>query len=261
MRKIRTFESIDKICQRCNSIFTTDWKHKAQQFCSKTCMYEWRKNKSWEEVECKHCKTIFKRRKNERHPRTNKKRMFCSNDCSLKSEHRKRILRKWIKNNNPMSNSESVQKIFDTKLKNHGDGHYNNPEQVSSTTLKRYGVKRGYQINPANGHSISKIQKTVYKEVKKIYKNAKLEEYLKDADMSVDIFVPDKKIVIEVNGDYWHMNPLKYIATDYNKSMHMTAQDVWNRDAKRISNLKILGYTVYSVWEKEIREKTYILNI
>lgn len=58
--------------------------------------------------------------------------------------------------------------------------------------------------------------------------------------------------ILEFNGDYWHANPKFYKASDgvlHNKSV--TAQEIWDRDAKILAALRKLGYSVLVVWEND----------
>lgn len=247
-------------CELCGISFSTDWKHRKQRFCTSNCMYEWRKTQSWEIVACLHCKKNFKRRKKYRNWRSGLPQLFCSDYCNKKSEFRKEKLKIWGKSqNNHWTQEKTKNKIKKTKLLKYGDENYNNPQKTKKTTLKKYGVPCGFFINPSNGHSISKIQRQVYEHVKTKYKSAKLEEYLKDVDLSIDIYIPKTKTVIEVNGDYWHMNPIKYKSTDYNKNTHLTAEQTWKKDKEKVDYLKNNGYKVIIVWENEVRNSKYKL--
>ena len=75
--------------------------------------------------------------------------------------------------------------------------------------------------------------------------------------MFVDIYVPDKNLVIECFGDYWHMSPSKYSATDYNKSTKRTAAEQWEKDRKRKLFMESKGYKVVELWEHEINNGDY----
>jgi G:T-mismatch repair DNA endonuclease (very short patch repair protein) len=66
-------------------------------------------------------------------------------------------------------------------------------------------------------------------------------------------FVLDKKI-IEFNGDYWHMNPNKYKASYFNKSIQETAGEKWKIDNEKINLIKKEGYEVLIVWESEYHQ-------
>lgn len=256
MRKIRKFDTIEKECEWCHNKFEVTWKYKKQRFCCKQCMYDWRKNENWEELECLECGKKFKSRKNDRNWVSGEKRMFCSQKCNLSSEYRKDKLRDWIKNNNPMHNGISPSNISKTKLKKYGDKNYNNPKQQKQTLFDRYGVNVSF-FRKSNGLRITSIQKIVYNYIKSIYDSALLEETLADVLISVDIYIPDKKIVIETDGDYWHMNPKIYKKDFYNKSTHKTAKETWQYDKKRRKVLTDAGYKVIALWETDIKNGNY----
>jgi hypothetical protein len=73
--------------------------------------------------------------------------------------------------------------------------------------------------------------------------------------------------IIEFNGDYWHANPLRYLATD--KIRGTNAIDIWNFELEKISLAKNAGYRVMIIWESEFldnkiktieRVKKWLLN-
>ena len=71
-----------------------------------------------------------------------------------------------------------------------------------------------------------------------------------------DFRLLDTKIIIEINGDYWHANPEKYKAEDIinypgNKKY---AKDIWNRDNKFIKYAEKNGYKVISIWESTMKK-------
>ena len=81
------------------------------------------------------------------------------------------------------------------------------------------------------------------------------EKYISDKDgnhYSYD-FCLNKKF-IEFNGDYWHMNPKLYKATDINKTSKKTAQEIWDYDAKKKKCAEDCGYKILYIWESEYIE-------
>jgi G:T-mismatch repair DNA endonuclease (very short patch repair protein) len=69
-----------------------------------------------------------------------------------------------------------------------------------------------------------------------------------------DIWIPSKNVVIEIYGDFWHANSKFYKESDIlkmHKKSHM-AGDIWQKDAKRISDIESCGIRVLIVWENEI---------
>ncbi len=127
MRKTRKFDSIEKECEWCHNKFEATWKYRKQRFCSKQCMYDWRKNENWEKLECLECGKKFKSRKNDRNWVSGKKRMFCSQECNRSSEYKKDKLRQFFTSNkNPRCSVKVKNSISQTKLKKYGDKNYNN---------------------------------------------------------------------------------------------------------------------------------------
>jgi G:T-mismatch repair DNA endonuclease (very short patch repair protein) len=66
-----------------------------------------------------------------------------------------------------------------------------------------------------------------------------------------DFLVQNTKI-IEVYGDYWHMNPLKYKDTDINKNRKMTSKEIWEHDNLRLDSFRKCGYDTLIIWENDI---------
>lgn len=71
-----------------------------------------------------------------------------------------------------------------------------------------------------------------------------------------DIYVPELNLIVEVNGNYWHANPKYFASNDVIGHKRMTASQVWERDAKKVEDLRRLGYNVVTVWESDIKSMT-----
>ncbi|MGI0058163.1 MAG: hypothetical protein ACREBJ_00205 [Nitrosotalea sp.] len=67
----------------------------------------------------------------------------------------------------------------------------------------------------------------------------------------------DKKVIVEINGDYVHTNPNKFTADDMIivRSSQYTAQDKWNYDQKRKEALEALVFKVFIVWQLDNLEE------
>jgi hypothetical protein len=243
---------VKKICEWTGEEFWVNWKCRNRRFKDITAMYEWRKDNTRETIKCETCGTPFKRSKNAKgHWRTGNKPRHCSKKCFDKSPSINESRRKWTIENQPMNNSESRKKISKTKKKKYGDPNYNNLEKNKETMIEKYGVPYAVYLPQCQsvGKSISKFQRREYEKIKAEYPDALLEEYLPDVDRSVDIYIPSEKKIIECFGDYWHMNPEKYLAEDYNKNIHKTAKEIWEFDNERIELFKNKGYLVEIIWE------------
>jgi G:T-mismatch repair DNA endonuclease (very short patch repair protein) len=71
-----------------------------------------------------------------------------------------------------------------------------------------------------------------------------------------DFLLNDIKLIIEVNGDYWHANPLLYKETDIlnYKFGIKKAKDIWDRDQFKKEMAEKKGYTLIYIWETEIHD-------
>ena len=72
------------------------------------------------------------------------------------------------------------------------------------------------------------------------------------------------KKIIEYNGDDYHANPKKYLAEDYPNPFNndITAQEIWDKDDRKISLAKENGFDVMVIWDSEYRwgNKKKIIN-
>lgn len=59
--------------------------------------------------------------------------------------------------------------------------------------------------------------------------------------------------IIEVHGDYWHMNPTIYPETFYHTLQGLTAKDIWHKDRLKMECARECGNQVLEVWESDIR--------
>lgn len=62
------------------------------------------------------------------------------------------------------------------------------------------------------------------------------------------------KIIIEVQGDMWHANPLTYKENDLIMG-RMLVKSIWDKDAKKKKKAEEKGYKVIYIWEHEISKK------
>ena len=72
-----------------------------------------------------------------------------------------------------------------------------------------------------------------------------------------DFYLPDTNIVFELNGDFWHANPSKYKSNDilpFPGTNGVIAQDIWDKDKKKIDFIKNLGYIVCILWECQLKK-------
>lgn len=73
----------------------------------------------------------------------------------------------------------------------------------------------------------------------------------------VDFYLPDYKMILEVNGDYWHVNPDVYdiYGNDPSKKpLNNNQYEFLKRDKIRKKDFSKYNYEYVEIWEKEIHE-------
>lgn len=83
------------------------------------------------------------------------------------------------------------------------------------------------------------------------------EVHIPESRFTVDEINLDKKIILEINGDYVHANPKTFIASDIialrgNKYL---AKDKWGKDRIKKEFLESLGFKVIIIWESDDLEQ------
>jgi len=58
--------------------------------------------------------------------------------------------------------------------------------------------------------------------------------------------------IIEIYGDYWHMNPNSFSINSVNPTTKQLAGEKWESDSVRVKSLIKCGYSVLIIWETEI---------
>lgn len=124
-------------------------------------------------------------------------------------------------------------------------------------------VRYGYDIkdictikNPIGEYKgRSKLQEQIFEYIKTIYDGVVIfncrDLFINvcDKKIEIDIYIPEKNIAFEVNGDYWHMNPKLYNENDVNEKTNETAKEIWDKDEykKQICESTNISYNV--IWE------------
>lgn len=189
------------------------------------------------------------------------KHNFCKNHPSRK---------KWEKRLMDDENRENVfqresvkEKIKETCLKKYGVTHHMKnkdiQEKICQIFLKKYGTK--YPITKSHGVTIPHLKIIYLLQNNNI--DFEIEQGINDKYW-VDILLPNKKI-IEIYGDFWHANPIKYKDTDVlnfpgKLGGYKLAKEIWDKDEKRTCYLKNQGYDVFIVWEKDINNDLHIVK-
>lgn len=64
----------------------------------------------------------------------------------------------------------------------------------------------------------------------------------------------DKKLLIEIHGDYWHCNPIKYDPNWTHPIKKQSASQIWDKDKQRIFDWSQKGYKTLVIWELDIKK-------
>jgi G:T-mismatch repair DNA endonuclease (very short patch repair protein) len=68
------------------------------------------------------------------------------------------------------------------------------------------------------------------------------------------------RTIIECFGDFWHCNPSLWAEGDFNKSLHLTAREKWEKDRDRQAKLEAMGYRFVSFWESDLRNAPELIQ-
>lgn len=68
-----------------------------------------------------------------------------------------------------------------------------------------------------------------------------------------DFYIPEYNVIVEIDGDYWHANPGKYLPEDLIGGKKLLAKDIWEKD--RIKSKAIIdeGYVLKRYWASELK--------
>lgn len=70
----------------------------------------------------------------------------------------------------------------------------------------------------------------------------------------VDGYIPDKRICLEFNGDYYHGNPKIYDQRSYCKQLKCTYGELYQKTYLRYNWLLQHNYAVFYVWEADYKK-------
>lgn len=173
---------------------------------------------------------------------------------------------------NPLcKGTESFKKRNQSVQDNYGVSNVFQLETVKvkskQTLFDKYGVLNSIELPSykRNNGRLSSIHKKIANYLSDINVQFELEKgnlfkaynkiLQRNYNPIVDIIVEDKKLVIEINGDYYHADPKKYKPTDmlYKWKGYQEAKAIWEFDNQRKEQIESFGYKVLVLWETDIR--------
>lgn len=108
------------------------------------------------------------------------------------------------------------------------------------------------------GNGVSKLETSFFQKLSKITE-LDLERGLqckikcKNINFYCDYYHSSNKKIIEIFGDYWHMNPALHKSTELNERIQKTSAEIWKIDENRIAELRTAGYETLIIWESDIK--------
>lgn len=188
-----------------------------------------------------------------------------------RNEYKKTVKQKYGVEN--VSQSQIIKKKKErTNIEKYGVSNPFQREEIieksKNTMLDKYGVSNAIHLPRKNSTGrLSKPHKKVSEKLLEIgieHENdqtglfSKFNSKLNRVYCPIpDIYIPSKKIVIEIYGDRWHMNPRFYKETDIVRFFigERTGKETWEYDKTRIDHIASFGINVLTIWEYDIKIK------
>lgn len=171
---------------------------------------------------------------------------------------------------NPSQNKDVQRKKEETFMKHYGIKNiFCDSQFIKQCFKEKYGVESiAYLNRPINQYnnfnsSIHKKVLTILDELGIMYLSDKHINLLKYNDElqkyynpRPDICIENKKIILEIQGNYWHANPSIYKPNDLIRLYkgYINASKIWENDEIRKKHIESFGYKVYYIWEDEINK-------
>jgi very-short-patch-repair endonuclease len=222
-------------CISCGSEYSGNYPDN-KKYCSRECWntqrptrikrYAYSKN-------CKWCNTEFITKE--------KSQLFCSNKCVNEWQGRDKVKYNCKTCNNEFRLSKSLADSRNYEIKFCSIKCRNTDLEWQKAHIKA-NLK---QQNNKGLNKLEKIGNEILNDLGVVYQHQVLlfDKFL------VDVLIPEKNIVIQWDGDYWHGHPtkLKNGTPDKRQKQRM------NLDNSQDSYMKKSGYTVLRFWENEVK--------
>jgi hypothetical protein len=154
---------------------------------------------------------------------------------------------KGVGSNNAMNNPENRKKVSIGLKKSWLDENSDNRRKKLSGYMSNKHKLGKLKYSPT-----SKTQNEILSLLKKDYNDIKLNFNIEGK--LFDFYIPNKNILIEFNGDYWHCNPKLYKSDYINKKKGVTAKELWDYDKQKTILGESKGFIVITIWEYDYKE-------
>lgn len=139
-------------------------------------------------------------------------------------------------------------------------------DSIQESYMIKYGVKHPMQVQSiarkvlgAKFSKPHKLMNDIILSESLSFENEKLVRFTEEGTnkyVIYDVYVPDLNLLIEVNGDYYHANPILYKSGDILFASHArsrTVDSIWKRDWKKRIIAKKNGFLFMEVWEYDLK--------
>jgi hypothetical protein len=108
------------------------------------------------------------------------------------------------------------------------------------------------RLKTLHSNFTSKLELRVKEIIKSLNIDFEHQYYLKGQAFD---FLVGGRLLIEVNGDYWHANPLLFTADDmFFFRGEISSKDIWSKDKAKIQMGLNEGFITLTLWESELKD-------
>lgn len=156
--------------------------------------------------------------------------------------------------NNSMNNPENRKKISIKLKEKYKNGDLDYLKKIQSDFATKCHSDGVFKKCP-----VSKIELEIGRKLNDCSINFKPQ--FKITSKPYDFYFPEKNLLVEFNGDYFHANPIKYDANYFNKKKSMFAYQLWEQDELKKKEALNNGYNFLTIWESEYKQdKNLVIN-
>lgn len=259
-------------CQRCNAPHNGEYG--SGKYCSKKCAFTKNENQLAAYRKPKSDETKRKMSK----PKSNSSRMgksdksgnnnpnSCAKNGKLKDRNNLAYLNVCKANKqNGLGWNEETRKLHSEKMKGASNWMRGKTHSKESINKIKIGIQEKYKSGNFNSfsRSISKAEREIMKYLTENNVNFISQYIIKGTLNRYDLYLPNKNLIIEYYGDYWHGNPNIYtkdaiLGRGFNK---YTAEHKWKTDSEKERFAINAGYNILIIWESNFnKDKSNILN-
>ena len=154
----------------------------------------------------------------------------------------------------------SLKKCIDKYGEELGNTAWKNRQNKWQETLTNKSDDELARINRSKmwkSGSTQKLEEEIYSILRSDFEIERQFQMLKENrrhSFSYDMKIGN--VLIEINGDYWHANPVLYESKSEFKRPNgiMTSEQIWQKDEQKRNFAISKGFLVYYIWEKDFHE-------